>query len=891
MKLPPFPCSLESSPSSSLPFTPEPGPSSTTAISASTSNFDSFSAASSFNWIVNSTPSNFHSHEDVPDESGAISNAEQVSRMKSKTLVTSLEAGLFSEFTILREEEEVQGDGVTEEDEESSFEQCSADFEEKLLSQSVQLPNTLSSAYMNGHQDDAEFIEGSSSKTQHHFARSSTTPPPVLLRPLSKPIIIHFFYPLDPLTLIQQQSPVYNNPLCPIVKPIPEWPPPELVEWRKYRGRIPCRDTIEGERKRKADESSEDERHESNYSTATHGRAVKRVRWKSVDDIAPPPVFKNMAPITIDPQRRPYISLPSKGSVDKSLYRAISVPRLSPPSLSDDDDEDMVPQLGRGRRRRKPGPRFSDLSFEKRGPKPSIKTPRSLGPAGRACHQCRNTNTPIPPPKIKCSALKPNGQVCSFVYCLSCITNRYDEPFEASAKTWTCPCCREMCNCSLCIRGAGFGYIWDGPLAMDIKQGKLRGRGLKAVDKQGDPDLVPSIRTWFARQGVVTGSPAWMSQRRKEGVRFIVGRNPDPGLDSSTYAFDCEFIRQFEMDTDGDDEGDVDRNGTFDENASEQRTIPVNSAGSPSSSSSSSTSPLPSLNDVFSQCLSGSRKRFYIGQIPKRVKVTSRPTTMPRPKPRIKTPSAGAREDVENVEQPHPMKVLRPPSKEPGFYVEDQESSEAESEDEAEDENKAEAGMMDETAAAVVQNESLSQLESQPVSSSSSEPALSYTASVTDPTPNSTPDTLYTSPGALGPLNLHEFRDLHSPAPIQTWSASALNAQGMALEKRLANNAREAEIRTEVANWSDVTASPVVDPSHPQAISPARTQLVPNMEDDFTLPLPEIYTFAQDPLVTSAESLFAASGGNNTECEDDEDEDAMGETETEKSSSVGVDER
>lgn len=452
--------------------------------------------------------------------------------------------------------------------------------------------------------------------------------------------------------------------------------------------------------------------------------------------------------------------------------------------------------------------------------------------------------------------------------------SRYDEPFEASAATWTCPFCREICNCSLCIRRAGFGYIWDGPLAVDIKQGRVANRGFKAGGKQEDSNLVPSRRRWFARQGVVTGSPAWMSQRRKEGVRFIVGRSPSPRLDSSTLAGECGFIQQFEKEMNDEGEDAVEREGAFD-GASVQQTTPINSTASPSSSS----SPLPNPNDVFSRYRSGMKKRFYIGQILKRVEPLSTAT------PRTKTLDASAARDVQKDDRPQAMKVLRPPSKQPGFYVEVQEVSSEGDEKEAESENEAVA----KTDVAAVQNELVPQLELEPVSSP--EPALSYFGpiSISDPAPNSTPGVLYpsTSLGTLNPSNLHEFRDLHSPAPTQVWSSSALNAQGLALEKRFAANANNTEISTEVANWSDVTASPVVNPSsHSETIGPARMPL--NPEDDFALPLPDIYTFTPpDPLASGVESWFTAGGENNN---GDEDVDAIGETETEKSSSVGVDE-
>ncbi|KAL5196621.1 hypothetical protein ABZP36_000133 [Zizania latifolia] len=60
--------------------------------------------------------------------------------------------------------------------------------------------------------------------------------------------------------------------------------------------------------------------------------------------------------------------------------------------------------------------------------------------------------------KIRSSAasykqLKKKGKPCPIRYCCKCLRNRYGENVEevAKDKSWACPKCKDICNCSLCM--------------------------------------------------------------------------------------------------------------------------------------------------------------------------------------------------------------------------------------------------------------------------------------------------------------------------------------------------------------------------------------------------------------------------------------------------------
>ncbi|MQL75394.1 hypothetical protein Taro_007758 [Colocasia esculenta] len=72
---------------------------------------------------------------------------------------------------------------------------------------------------------------------------------------------------------------------------------------------------------------------------------------------------------------------------------------------------------------------------------------------GKTCHQCRQKT-------IAFSASCRNdhgGKQCPIHFCHACLLNRYGEKAEeaVAADAWSCPKCRGICNCSICMKKRG----------------------------------------------------------------------------------------------------------------------------------------------------------------------------------------------------------------------------------------------------------------------------------------------------------------------------------------------------------------------------------------------------------------------------------------------------
>ncbi|KAK8532239.1 hypothetical protein V6N13_131575 [Hibiscus sabdariffa] len=72
---------------------------------------------------------------------------------------------------------------------------------------------------------------------------------------------------------------------------------------------------------------------------------------------------------------------------------------------------------------------------------------------GRSCHQCRQKRMSF---LASCKNVKKDKQ-CTIKYCQKCLLNRYGEKEEEVTllADWKCPKCRDICNCSLCMKKKG----------------------------------------------------------------------------------------------------------------------------------------------------------------------------------------------------------------------------------------------------------------------------------------------------------------------------------------------------------------------------------------------------------------------------------------------------
>ncbi|KAL3687328.1 hypothetical protein R1sor_013637 [Riccia sorocarpa] len=98
-------------------------------------------------------------------------------------------------------------------------------------------------------------------------------------------------------------------------------------------------------------------------------------------------------------------------------------------------------------------------------PEPSVK--RSQSPTelaangsataeGKTCHQCRQRHGDVGLSLAWCTATA-GKRACTQKYCAKCLLNRYGEVLvEVQAQdSWTCPRCRGICNCSMCMKKRG----------------------------------------------------------------------------------------------------------------------------------------------------------------------------------------------------------------------------------------------------------------------------------------------------------------------------------------------------------------------------------------------------------------------------------------------------
>ncbi|KAL9226556.1 hypothetical protein vseg_002354 [Gypsophila vaccaria] len=72
---------------------------------------------------------------------------------------------------------------------------------------------------------------------------------------------------------------------------------------------------------------------------------------------------------------------------------------------------------------------------------------------GKTCHQCRQKTMDF---TARCKNMKKDKQ-CTIMFCHKCLHNRYGEKAEdmAALDDWNCPKCRDICNCSFCMKKKG----------------------------------------------------------------------------------------------------------------------------------------------------------------------------------------------------------------------------------------------------------------------------------------------------------------------------------------------------------------------------------------------------------------------------------------------------
>ncbi|KAJ2848457.1 hypothetical protein IWW36_003287 [Coemansia brasiliensis] len=108
-----------------------------------------------------------------------------------------------------------------------------------------------------------------------------------------------------------------------------------------------------------------------------------------------------------------------------------------------DNDYNLVPHY------KKSTPKKSRPSLRRSNPGIRIVGGRVYDSAkGRTCHQCRQKTMDD---KMVCS-----NDHCNLMMDYTCLLNRYNEHWkQLDHSSWTCPKCRNICNCSFCMKKRG----------------------------------------------------------------------------------------------------------------------------------------------------------------------------------------------------------------------------------------------------------------------------------------------------------------------------------------------------------------------------------------------------------------------------------------------------
>lgn len=133
---------------------------------------------------------------------------------------------------------------------------------------------------------------------------------------------------------------------------------------------------------------------------------------------------------------------------------------------------------------------------------------------GRTCHQCRQKTCDK---SAHCKAVW-KGKPCTQYFCSNCLFNRYSEVVDEVRKVsgWSCPRCREECNCSICRKRLGLPPT--GILVHAAKaSGYLSVKDMLHGTKTEKDEVI--ITTGYSDQDIVRGaSPSKGSELEKENI-------------------------------------------------------------------------------------------------------------------------------------------------------------------------------------------------------------------------------------------------------------------------------------------------------------------------------------------------------------------------------------
>ncbi|KAF5747421.1 hypothetical protein HS088_TW05G00142 [Tripterygium wilfordii] len=137
---------------------------------------------------------------------------------------------------------------------------------------------------------------------------------------------------------------------------------------------------------------------------------------------------------------------------------------------------------------------------------------------GKTCHQCRQKTRDF---TAQCKNKK-GQKICSINFCHKCLLNRYGEKAAhvEQLKEWSCPKCRDICNCSVCMKKRGHR-----PTGMLVHTAKEQGfSSVSEMLKVNGPEI-PEARSSSEKEPVVV-------LPRKQGKENSFDGDSDTNVDS-----------------------------------------------------------------------------------------------------------------------------------------------------------------------------------------------------------------------------------------------------------------------------------------------------------------------------------------------------------------------
>ncbi|WRT63660.1 uncharacterized protein IL334_000583 [Kwoniella shivajii] len=105
---------------------------------------------------------------------------------------------------------------------------------------------------------------------------------------------------------------------------------------------------------------------------------------------------------------------------------------------------------------------------------------------GEPCHQCRRKSDK---PKMKCRNVNP---ICRATFCETCCKRYSYFDFDEESRSFICPLCKDICNCSNCIRKKNLAHL------LGDSKGKIKRQSIKySMGAEAEGEM--TVQAWLEK--------------------------------------------------------------------------------------------------------------------------------------------------------------------------------------------------------------------------------------------------------------------------------------------------------------------------------------------------------------------------------------------------------